>query len=138
MDRTTGYSGTPLPKKLGFTPGTHVLLVAAPDHYEHLLAEAEGVTFVSDQDVGHLDAAHVFLWGPDGVAEQAADAISRLRPGGMLWLSWAKKTSSLHAGVTEDDLRRHILPLGWVDVKVCAVDADWSGLKFLKRKEKRG
>ncbi|MFA3920424.1 hypothetical protein AB1E33_26180 [Ruegeria sp. 2012CJ15-1] len=52
----------------------------------------------------------------------------------MLWLSWAKKASKLHAGVTEDDLRMAVLPLGWVDVKVCAVDADWSGLKFLRRR----
>ncbi|MCG6902878.1 MAG: hypothetical protein LJE68_09380 [Rhodobacter sp.] len=138
MAQSAGYSATPLAGKLGFKPGSDVLVLDAPDHYDELLAGAEDVNFHHRAgDVAQdFDAAHVFLHDPGRIAAQAEFAIGRLRPGGMLWLSWAKKSSGLHAGVTEDSLRTHVLPLGWVDVKVCAVDADWSGLKFLKRKEK--
>jgi len=128
-----GYSRTPLHPKLGFKPGWRVGLVDAPDHYPDLLAGAEDVRFVSAASDG-LDAVHVFLSDPGTIDTSAADAIARLRDGGMLWLSWAKKSSPLHAGITEDALRAAVLPLGWVDVKVCAVDADWSGLKFLRRR----
>ncbi len=76
----------------------------------------------------------MFLNHPGQIAELAAEQIAHIRSGGMLWVFWAKKSSPLHAGVTEDMLRSEILPLGWVDVKVCAVDADWSGLKFLRRR----
>ena len=128
-----GYSGKPLAAKLGFKPGWRVGLVDAPAGYPDLVAGADGVAFL-DGDDRDLDAVHLFLRGGDPIAARAAAAIARLRTGGMLWLSWAKKSSKLHAGITEDDLRTHVLPLGWVDVKVCAVDADWSGLKFLRRK----
>ena len=135
MTNPSGYSGTPLPKKLGFKPGFAVRVVDGPDGYPDLLSGAEGVAFTDEGD-GPFDAVHLFLLSPDAIADKAAKAIANLREGGMLWISWAKKSSPLHAGVTEDDLRTHVLPLGWVDVKVCAVDADWSGLKFLKRKAK--
>ncbi|MCT8161450.1 hypothetical protein [Pseudoruegeria sp. SHC-113] len=130
--KTAGYSGKPLFQKLGFKPGFRVGLRAAPAHYPDLLAGAEGVDFVDEG--GALDAVHLFLHGPEGIASAAAAALADLREGGMLWISWPKKPSKLFCGVTEDDLRTAVLPLGWVDVKVCAVDADWSGLKFLKRK----
>lgn len=133
MANPQGYSGTPLPKKLGFTPGFQVHVVDGPAQYADLLAGAKDVHFVTGGD-GPFDAVHLFLQGPDAIAAKAKAAIASLRDGGMLWISWAKKSSQLHADVTEDDLRTHVLPLGWVDVKVCAVDADWSGLKFLKRK----
>lgn len=110
-----------------------VLLGNAPANYQSLLSGVADVTFVNA--TSHpVDVAHVFLGGSDDIAAIATRAINRLRVGGMLWLSWAKKSSALHDGVTEDHLRRDVLPLGWVDVKVCAVDADWSGLKFLRRK----
>ena len=133
MTNPAGYSGTPLPKKLGFKPGFSVCVVDRLDGYADLLAGAEGVDFYHEGE-GPFDAVHLFLHGPEAIADKASEAIASLREGGMLWISWAKKSSQLHAGVTEDDLRRYVLPLGWVDVKVCAIDADWSGLKFLKRK----
>ncbi len=131
--RKTGYSGKPLYQKLGFKPGFRVGLINAPARYPALLADAADVEFV--QSGTGLDAVHVFLSEPEGIAPSAKASIPRLKSGGMLWLSWAKKASKLHAGVSEDDLRRHLLPLGWVDVKVCALDGDYSGLKFLKRRE---
>ncbi|WP_341368374.1 hypothetical protein [Yoonia sp. BS5-3] len=134
MSKTAGYSGTPLHKKLGFKPGMTVGVIAAPEHYCVLLADAEEVSFSFKAGDGPFDAVHLFLPAPADIAAQSKDAIAKLNPGGMLWISWAKKSSKLHAGVTEDDLRTAVLPLGWVDVKVCAVDTDWSALKFLKRK----
>ncbi|MEM8555816.1 MAG: DUF3052 domain-containing protein [Pseudomonadota bacterium] len=130
--KPAGYSGKPLSQKLGFKPGWRVGLVRAPDHYADLVADADGVSF-GPLRVG-ADAAHVFFHGGEDLAAEAQAAIDHLRDGGMLWVSWAKKSSKLHAGVTEDMFRDTILPLGWVDTKVCAVDVDWSGLKFLKRK----
>ncbi len=129
-----GYSGKPLFQKLGFKPGFRVAVTSAPEQYSALMAGAEDVSFDRQSANARYDAAHVFLTVP-GTEKQAAErAIAVLRPGGMLWLSWAKKSSGLHSGITEDSLRAAVLPLGWVDVKVCAVDADWSGLKFLKRR----
>lgn len=126
-----GYSGTPLHRKLGFKPGMVVRLTAPPPGYQGWLGDAEGVTF--DPAATGAGAAHLFLHAPGDLAQVPA-ALAALAPGGMLWLSWAKKASPLHAGITEDDLRAQVLPLGWVDVKVCAVSADWSGLKFLRRR----
>lgn len=131
---SAGYSGKPLADKLGFRPGWRVGLLDAPDAYLALVHGTPGVTFAPIGDLAECDAAHLFLYDPDEIATAALGGIERLRAGGMLWLSWAKKSSPSHAGVTEDLLRDRVLPLGWVDVKVCAVDADWSALKFLKRR----
>ncbi|MCB1390529.1 MAG: hypothetical protein KDK12_15515 [Rhodobacteraceae bacterium] len=126
-----GYSGTPLIRKLGFAPGMVVRLTAPPADYLSWLGGAEGVAF--DGSATGAGAAHVFLHAPANLP-LIPGALAALAPGGMLWLSWAKKSSPLHAGITEDSLRDAVLPLGWVDVKVCAVSADWSGLKFLRRR----
>jgi len=138
MVATEGYSGTPLVRKLGFRPGWRVLVQHAPAHYPELVRAAEDVQFDHDPEpaVAGYQAAHMFLSNSKDIADMSRTALARLAPGGMLWLSWAKKSSPLHSGVTGDALRASVLPLGWVDVKVCAVDADWSGLKFLKRKAK--
>ncbi|MDF0602656.1 hypothetical protein P1J78_18105 [Psychromarinibacter sp. C21-152] len=133
MATAAGYSGTPLPKKLGFKPGWSVLVHGAPPDYADLLAGADDVAFLHDTEAEGVEAVHLFLRAPEDL-DHVPGLLARLVPGGMLWLSWAKKSSKLHAGITEDDLRAAVLPLGWVDVKVCAVDADWSGLKFLKRR----
>lgn len=129
-----GYSGTPLIRKLGFRSGWHVRVSNAPKRYDDLLGAGHGVVLDHSGGQAPYDAAHLFLRDTDGIATVAMRGIERLKPGGMLWLSWAKKSSALHVGVTEDALRAAVLPLGWVDVKVCAVDADWSGLKFLRRR----
>ncbi|UWQ79762.1 hypothetical protein K3725_01775 [Leisingera sp. S132] len=129
-----GYSGKPLLQKLGFKPGFRVAVSGAPENYTALMAGAGGVDFDRQGAAAAYDAAHVFLTAAGSEQQAAAQAIAVLRPGGMLWLSWAKKSSRLHSGITEDSLRAAVLPLGWVDVKVCAVDADWSGLKFLRRR----
>lgn len=132
MAETAGYTGKPLYRKLEFKPGMRVLVVNRPAHYSDLLAGAEAVTFLDDPGPG-VDAVHLFLHDTGALAE-IPRCLDLLAPGGRFWISWAKKSSPLHTGITEDMLRAAVLPLGWVDTKVCAVDADWSGLKFLKRR----
>ncbi len=126
-----GYSGKPLHQKLGFKPGDQVWVINGPVAYADVMADLDGVTFAAGED---RDAVHLFCRDRATLEALVEPAIAALRLGGMLWVSWAKKTSPLAADVTEDTLRKVILPLGWVDVKVCAVDEDWSALKFLKRK----
>lgn len=126
-----GYSGKPLFQKLGFKPGFLVWSRNAPDHYLHLVADAEAVEFAEGSD---RDAVHLFCPDRATLERDLAGSLAALRKGGMLWVSWAKKSSPLFSDVTGDTMREVILPTGWVDVKVCAVDSDWSGLKFLKRK----
>ncbi|MAK60184.1 MAG: DUF3052 domain-containing protein [Ponticaulis sp.] len=134
MPQTHGYSGKPLFQKLGMKPGFRVLPINAPDQYSDLVSDAEGVSFV---DQGPAELVHLFCAHRAELEAGYQSALDQVEPGGMLWVSWPKKSSKLFVDVTEDDLRTIILPTGWVDVKVCAVDADWSGLKFLKRKAKK-
>jgi hypothetical protein len=132
MAKPAGYSGKPLYQKLGLKPGMTCLKIRAPSHYAELVEGAEGVRFVSRAVPAEI--VHAFCARRQDIAPLFDRALASVKPGGMIWMSWPKKSSALFQDLTEQDLRDHILPLGWVDVKVCAVDADWSGLKFLKRK----
>ncbi|HBH89512.1 hypothetical protein [Ponticaulis sp.] len=126
-----GYSGKPLWRKLGIKPGMRVLPVNPPDHYDDLIDGAEGMEEVVS---GPAEIVHLFCDARADLDAGFGLALAQVAPGGMLWVSWPKKSSKRFIDLTEDQLREVILPTGWVDVKVCAVDADWSGLKFLKRK----
>ena len=130
--KTHDYSGKPLYQKLGLKPGMRCLAIRPPPHYSDLVTGAEGVRFL--KRAAPADIVHVFCRRQSDVASLFARALASVVDGGMIWVSWPKKSSALYIDLTEQDFRDHILPLGWVDVKVCAVDADWSGLKFLKRK----
>ncbi|NJO37265.1 MAG: DUF3052 domain-containing protein [Rhizobiales bacterium] len=132
----TSYSGKPLYQKLGLKPGMTCLAIAAPDHYPALIADAEGVSVVTEAD--KAEVVHLFCRKARDLAAMAGAALSHVAKGGTLWVSWPKKSSPLFEDLTEDGLRDVLLPLGWVDVKVCAVDKDWSGMKFLKRRPKTG
>lgn len=134
MPSTTehGYSGTPLHRKLGLKPGTRCLVINAPAHYDDLVIGAEAVAFSNRFRMA--DIVHLFCRRRTELERRIENALARVAEGGALWVSWPKKSSPLHADLTEDGLREVILPLGWVDVKVCAVDADWSGLKFMRRR----
>ncbi|MEM1092454.1 MAG: DUF3052 domain-containing protein [Pseudomonadota bacterium] len=127
-----GYSKKPLYQKLGLKPGMRCLVLGAPDHYDELLAGAEGVRFM--KRAKSADVVHLFCRRRADLTRRIDAALGKVAPGGMLWLSWPKKSSPLFRDLTEDELRRVVLPTGWVDVKVCAVDHDWSGLKFLRRR----
>lgn len=132
MSVAAGYSGTPLWKKLGFKPGMHVAVLNAPAHYSGLVAgHPEPMRF--SRSAKQADAIHLFVTEPAELQAIAAHALA-MPPGTMLWVSWPKLTSKLSMGLREDDIRRAAIACGLVDVKVCAVDQDWSGLKLMRRK----
>lgn len=129
-----GYSGKPLIDKLGLKPGQTLAVIDPPAHYDELVAPLPDQARVERGGEGEAALVHLFV--PDRAALQAkaAAALARIAAGGMLWVSWPKKSSKLFRDLTEDGVREIVLPTGWVDVKVAAVDEDWSGLKFLRRK----
>jgi hypothetical protein len=133
----TGYSGTPLAKKLGIADGARVLLVDAPGDYERLLAPLpKSVTFESRPGAA-IDLAHVFVTSKQRLAKHLATLRKKLRPDAVVWVSWPKKAAKVPTDVTEDVIRDVALPLGLVDIKVCAVTDVWSALKLVVRKELR-
>jgi len=134
---SVGYSGTPLAKKLGIIPGSVVVPVGAPDEYLDLLAPVpEGAAF-SKQVSGATDVVHVFVRETGELKRQLARLRGAIRPDAAVWISWPKKASKVPTDITEDTIREFALPLGFVDVKVCAVSEVWSGLKLVIRKELR-
>lgn len=122
-----GYSGTPLPRKLGVKPGSRVLVLDAPDGFDL------GVDVESGEDDGPYDV--LLLFCPDAARMLAAlpDAMERTATGGRCWVAWPKRTSKVPTDLTEDVVRDAALAVGWVDVKVAAVDAVWSGLCLMRR-----
>lgn len=134
---SAGYSGTPLAKKLGIQPNHRVLRIAAPEGYENLLAPLPpGVRFLSAVQAD-VNLAHVFVTEKKELARHLKALREQLDPQIALWVSWPKKASKVQTDISEDSIRELALPLGFVDVKVCAVDAVWSGLKLVVRKELR-
>lgn len=132
-----GYSGTPLATKLGIKAGCRVLAVAAPPEYEDLLAPLpEGVRFETRLGAA-TDIVHVFVRDRARLAQLLAAYRAKLKPTAVVWVSWPKKTAKLATDIVEGTIREVALPLGFVDVKVCAVSEIWSGLKLVVRKELR-
>lgn len=132
MAKPAGYSGKPLWQKLGLKPGMSCLPLNPPRPYQALVDGAQGIDFI---EKGPADLVHLFCPVRADLEAGIAPALAQVSPGGMLWVSWPKKSSALFRDLTEDMLREVILPTGWVDVKVCAVDSDWSGLKFMRRRK---
>lgn len=133
-----GYSGTPLAKKLGIKPGQRVAAPGAPANYRKLLAPLpDGVTFAARVDEA-TDLAHLFTTSKAELGKALAAYRKTLAPDAAVWVSWPKKASKVPTDITEDTIRAIALPLGFVDIKVCAVDETWSGLKLVVRKELRG
>lgn len=134
---TTGYSGTPLSKKLGIKAAHRVLLIEAPKNYESLLVPLPPtVQFVSQPD-SKVDIAHVFVTQREDLAKILSALRKKLNSEAALWVSWPKKAAKVPTTITEDTIRELALPLGFVDIKVCAVTEVWSGLKLVVRKELR-
>jgi hypothetical protein len=132
-----GYSGTPLVKKLGLVAGQRAFIENAPHDYLALISPLpETVEFVT-RLTGKLDFIHLFVREASRLQERLPAYLSKLEPNGMIWISWPKKASKVPTDITEDTIRRVALPLGLVDVKVCAVDETWSGLKLVIRKALR-
>jgi hypothetical protein len=135
---TAGYSGTPLPKKLGVKEGARVAWLSAPDHFDALLGDLpEGVT-VSRRLSKGLDVLVQFATSRAELRARLPKLKDAVFPAGAAWVSWPKRSSGVPTDITEDTIREDALPLGLVDVKVAAVDETWSGLKLVVRKELRG
>ncbi|MDQ3126521.1 MAG: DUF3052 domain-containing protein [Pseudomonadota bacterium] len=133
MPDPVGYSGKPLIRKLGLKDLQILKPIAAPDAYAGWI-EPMPLGALVDLAAAQADLVHLFVRDRADLERGAAPALAAVKRGGMLWVSWPKNSSPLFRDLTEDGLREILLPTGWVDVKVCAVSADWSGLKFLKRK----
>jgi hypothetical protein len=135
---TAGYSGTPLAKKLGFKPGTKVLLVGdVPKDYKTLVSPLpERVTLASTGKAPHA-AVHVFVTKRTELEKHLRELRKSLEADGYVWISWPKKASRVPTNITEDVIREVCLPLGFVDIKVCAVSEVWSGLKLVIRVSER-
>ena len=135
--QTAGYSGTPLAKKLGIKPGMRVVALGAPDDYAGLLAPLPDDVVLTNELTA--DEAFVHLFGKERSVLEAALPAARkaLRTDGMVWLSWPKKASGVATDLDGNIVRGLGLDAGLVDIKVCAVDATWSGLKFVYRKKDR-
>ncbi len=136
-DKPAGYSGTPLARKLGIKEASRVLLLGAPDEYAQLVEPLpRDVVFESRPD-HTVDIAHVFVVQKAELLRQLRVLRRRLRPDAAVWVSWPKKSARVATDVTEDTVREVALPLGFVDIKVCAITDVWSGLKLVVRRELR-
>lgn len=132
-----GYSGTPLAKKLGFFAGARAHLVGAPAGFRRWLEPLpDGVRFARSLD-GELDLIVVFATDERALARTFARAAKHLRPAAGLWAAWPKKSSPLATELGFDAVQRTGLALGLVDNKVCAIDDDWTGLRFVVRRANR-
>jgi hypothetical protein len=132
-----GYSGTPLAAKLGIKPGSSVFVEGAPTPYEQLIAPLPAGVVVQAAVDDTTDVVHLFCTSRADLAAALERSLQELRPDAALWVSWPKKASKVPTDITEDTIRELALPLGLVDVKVCAVDDVWSGLKLVVRKDLR-
>lgn len=130
---TAGYSGKPLWQKLGLAEGQRLLLVDPPENHQQLLAGAPQ-SLARLVRPAEFDVAILFVTARAALAAALPRTLPHMAVGGMLWVAWPKKSSGLVTDVTEDVVRDAALPLGVVDVKVCAIDTRWSGLKFLRRR----
>jgi hypothetical protein len=134
---TAGYSGTPLVKKLGLRPGMRVAFLEAPDGFQRTLgALPEGVV-AGTRLGGHKELVVVFVTARAALARRVEALKRAIAPDGMVWVAWPKRASGVATDVTEDVIRDVVLPTGLVDVKVCAIDDTWSGLKLVLRKALR-
>lgn len=132
-----GYSETPLPQKLQIKPGLTVVTINAPANYRRLLIELpENVTF-SDRLKGNSGFVHVFVTNRSELANRLRVLREKIADTGTVWVSWPKRSSGMPSDVTENAVRAVALPLGFVDVKVCAIDDTWSGLKLMVRRANR-
>ena len=135
--QTAGYSGTALSKKLGIKAGSHLGRAGAPKDYPSLIAPIPAGVSISAGLSPATDIVHVFSTRRADLERFLISCRSKLRPDAMIWVSWPKRTAKVPTDITEDVIREVALPLGLVDVKVCAVTDVWSGLKLVVRKELR-
>ncbi len=132
-----GYSGTPLNKKLGIKPGHRLYVKNPPDNYLDLISPLPEKVAVKNQLTTTVDVVHLFAITQASLKEDLSRARRHMAPDGMIWVSWPKKASKVPTDVTEDVIRQLAFPLQLVDIKVCAIDDVWSGLKLVIRTSAR-
>jgi hypothetical protein len=136
VSAAVGYSGTPLPKKLGFKPGMRVAFVGLPRELDWLVmmeafGSVERVETACEVAGQGLDLVHVFHTAAARLKAALPALRAAIQPAGMIWISWPKRASGVPTDITEDVVRAFALDIGLVDVKVCAVTEVWSGLKLV-------
>ena len=134
---STGYSGKGLGQKLGIKSWSRVKTRNAPAHYLQLLGELPADAQVSARIRKPVDFVHLFAIARAQLVTELKRALADIEQDGAVWVSWPKKSSGVRTDLTEDVIREVALPMGLVDIKVCAVDETWSGLKLVLRKELR-
>lgn len=132
-----GYSRTPLAAKLGIKSGFRIKTKNAPPDYAALLSPLPSDVAIASSIRTGVDLWHLFTASESELSKQLPLALQQIKQNGMIWVSWPKKSSGVPSEITEDSIRQIALPLGLVDVKVCAVDDTWSGLKLVIRNELR-
>ncbi len=132
-----GYSGKPIVQKLGIKPGFFIFTTGAPAPYGDVVGKLPGGVTMAADAKPPLDMIHVFVTEAAGLAGKLAGYRAAIEPDGMIWVSWPKKASGVATDLSDVVVRNMALPLGLVDVKVCAIDATWSGLKLVWRREVR-
>ncbi len=138
MSPPEGYSRTPLAKKLGLKTGYSVYLNNQPSHYWKLFATLpEGLQEIQTPTEGSIDFIHLFCTTMEALESNALACKTYLKKTGLLWISWPKGSSSIPTDLKRDRIREYLLKIGLVDVKVAAIDEDWSGLKFVYRTKDR-
>jgi hypothetical protein len=133
----SGYSGTPLARKLSLKDGQRVWWEGMPDGVRAEIEQSGTALQLLPAPEAPIEAAHVFVTSRAGLDEAVHRLRPLLAPSGFIWISWPKKASKVPTDITEDVIREVELPTGLVDVKVCAVDATWSGLKLMIRRNQR-
>ncbi|HVZ55484.1 MAG TPA: hypothetical protein VG870_02400 [Chitinophagaceae bacterium] len=128
---SSGYSGTPLARKLGLKDGFTVRLVNAPPYYWDLFTDIPQNLKILDRATRDLDLVHLFATNTTALHQGLPACMKQIKPDGIIWVSWPKKASGVVTDITEDTIRAFALDIGLVDVKVCAVDATWSALKLV-------
>jgi hypothetical protein len=131
--KVAGYSGTPLPKKLGIGEGHRVALLGAPDGFEKTLGDLPDGVRIVGAGKSEVDVAILFTRMRKDLEKGFRGASARLTPAGGLWIAWPKRASKIATDMNENVAREVILPTGFVDNKVCAIDDTWSGLRFVLR-----
>ena len=132
-----GYSGTPLAAKLGIKAQAQIHVVNAPDGYLQWIAPLPDGVKIAPRLSSNADLVHIFSSRKTELADALRSCRAKLKPAAVIWVSWPKKSAKVPTDITEDTVREIALPLGFVDIKVCAVTDVWSGLKLVVRKELR-
>jgi hypothetical protein len=132
-----GYSGKPLVQKLGIKPGFRIFAAGAQAAYRDIVGKLPADVTVVTRLTGAVDMVHLFATAAARLAGKLRIARGAIAPDGMVWVSWPKKSSGVATDLTDMVVRKTALPLGLVDIKVCAIDEKWSGLKFVIPRDQR-